>query len=48
MMNLEVVAHRLENHETHYWTRSRQCLWRKGATSGFAYRQRAACGLAAR
>ncbi|WP_148299966.1 phosphoribosyl-AMP cyclohydrolase [Acetobacter papayae] len=48
MMNAEVLVLRLESHETHYWSRSSQCLWRKGTTSGFAYRQRSACGLVAR
>ena len=30
----EVLMLGYMNGEAHYWSRSRQCLWRKGATSG--------------
>jgi phosphoribosyl-ATP pyrophosphohydrolase/phosphoribosyl-AMP cyclohydrolase len=30
----EALAHTLETGEAHYWSRSRQALWRKGETSG--------------
>ena len=33
-MNLESVELTLETKETHFWSRSRQELWHKGATSG--------------
>ena len=33
-MNSEALALSIETGEAHYWSRSRQCLWRKGATSG--------------
>lgn len=34
-MNAEALARTIETAEAHYWSRSRRCLWRKGATSGF-------------
>jgi phosphoribosyl-AMP cyclohydrolase len=34
-MNSEALAKTIETGEAHYWSRSRQCLWHKGATSGF-------------
>ena len=33
-MNAEALALTLETGEAHYWSRSRQALWRKGAVSG--------------
>ncbi len=33
-MNAEALARTIETGEAHYWSRSRQCLWHKGATSG--------------
>ena len=33
-MNAESLAKTLESGETHFWSRSRQELWHKGATSG--------------
>jgi phosphoribosyl-AMP cyclohydrolase len=34
-MNAEALRRTIATGEAHYWSRSRQCLWRKGATSGF-------------
>jgi phosphoribosyl-AMP cyclohydrolase len=34
-MNPEALRLTIATGEAHYWSRSRQCLWRKGATSGF-------------
>ena len=34
MMNREALARTIETGEAHYWSRSRQQLWHKGATSG--------------
>lgn len=34
VMNAEALTRSLETGEAHYWSRSRQCLWHKGATSG--------------
>ena len=34
-MNAEALRQTIATGEAHYWSRSRQCLWRKGATSGF-------------
>lgn len=34
-MNAEALAKTIETGEAHYWSRSRRCLWHKGATSGF-------------
>ncbi len=33
-MNSEALERTIETGEAHYWSRSRQCLWHKGATSG--------------
>ncbi|WP_019498249.1 phosphoribosyl-AMP cyclohydrolase [Pseudanabaena sp. PCC 6802] len=33
-MNREAIARTIETREVHYWSRSRQELWHKGATSG--------------
>ncbi len=33
-MNLEAVGLTLETGEAHFWSRSRQTMWHKGATSG--------------
>ena len=33
-MNAEAMAMTIKTGEAHYWSRSRGCLWRKGATSG--------------
>jgi phosphoribosyl-AMP cyclohydrolase len=33
-MNEEALRLTIQTGEAHYWSRSRQCLWRKGATSG--------------
>ncbi len=33
-MNAESLALTLETRQTHFWSRSRQELWHKGATSG--------------
>ena len=33
-MNGEALQKTIATGEAHYWSRSRQCLWRKGATSG--------------
>ena len=40
-MNQEALKRTIETGEAHYWSRSRQCLWHKGATSGFLQRVRA-------
>ncbi len=40
-MNQEALKRTIESGEAHYWSRSRQCLWHKGATSGFVQRVRA-------
>lgn len=37
-MNAEAIAKTLESGQVTYWSRSRQCFWEKGATSG--HRQR--------
>jgi phosphoribosyl-AMP cyclohydrolase len=37
-MNAQALAKTIETGEAHYWSRSRQCLWRKGATSGFVHK----------
>ena len=34
VMNREALAKTTETGEAHYYSRSRQCLWHKGATSG--------------
>ena len=33
-MNAEALRRTIESGEAHYWSRSRACLWHKGATSG--------------
>jgi phosphoribosyl-AMP cyclohydrolase len=33
-MNAEALKHTLESQEAHFWSRSRNELWHKGATSG--------------
>ena len=33
-MNAEALAKTIETGEAHYWSRSREVLWHKGATSG--------------
>ena len=33
-MNRQALERTLETGEAHYWSRSRGCLWHKGATSG--------------
>ena len=33
-MNEEALVRTIETGEAHYWSRSRQTLWHKGATSG--------------
>lgn len=37
-MNAEALQRTLATREAHYWSRSRQMLWHKGATSGFVQR----------
>ena len=39
-MNAEALALTIETGEAHYFSRSRQVLWHKGATSGFVQRVR--------
>lgn len=39
-MNEEALRLTIEKGEAHYWSRSRQCLWHKGATSGLVQRVR--------
>lgn len=34
VMNEEAVLKTIRTGEAHYWSRSRKCLWRKGASSG--------------
>lgn len=34
-MNSEALALTIQTGEAHYWSRSRNCLWHKGASSGF-------------
>ncbi|MEM7172556.1 MAG: phosphoribosyl-AMP cyclohydrolase [Pseudomonadota bacterium] len=34
-MNSEALQKTIGTGEAHYWSRARQCLWRKGAISGF-------------
>jgi phosphoribosyl-AMP cyclohydrolase len=38
VMTAEALRLTLETGEAHYWSRSRQCLWHKGATSGLVQR----------
>lgn len=37
-MNADALAKTIETGEAHYWSRSRQVLWHKGATSGLVQR----------
>jgi len=39
-MNAEALERTIETGEAHYWSRSRQALWHKGATSGLVQRVR--------
>jgi phosphoribosyl-AMP cyclohydrolase len=39
-MNREALAQTAATREAHYWSRSRQKLWRKGESSGFVQRVR--------
>jgi phosphoribosyl-AMP cyclohydrolase len=39
-MNEEALRLTIDTGEVHYWSRSRQCLWHKGATSGLVQRVR--------
>lgn len=39
-MNEEALRRTIDTGEVHYWSRSRQCLWHKGATSGLVQRVR--------
>ncbi len=34
VMNAEALLQTIRTGEAHYWSRSRNCLWHKGATSG--------------
>lgn len=38
VMTPEALSRSVETAEAHYWSRSRQCLWHKGATSGLVQR----------
>ena len=33
-MNAEALQRTIETGQAHFWSRSRRCLWHKGATSG--------------
>ena len=37
-MNAEALEATIQTGEAHYWSRSRKCLWRKGASSGMLHR----------
>ncbi len=37
-MNSEALEKTITTGEAHYWSRSRRCMWRKGATSGLVQR----------
>ena len=37
-MNAEALEKTLRSGEAYYWSRSRKCLWHKGATSGMVHR----------
>ena len=37
-MNDEALLRTIATGEAHYWSRSRQCIWHKGATSGLTQR----------
>ena len=34
-MNSEALKKTIENKEAYYWSRSRECIWHKGQTSGY-------------
>ena len=38
VMNAEALLLTIRTGEAHYWSRSRNCLWHKGATSGLVQR----------
>lgn len=38
VMSIEALRRSIETGEAHYWSRSRHCLWHKGATSGLVQR----------
>jgi phosphoribosyl-AMP cyclohydrolase len=38
VMNAEALRRTMETGEAHYWSRSRHCLWRKGATAAWCRR----------
>lgn len=38
VMNADALLRTIETGEAHYWSRSRNCLWHKGATSGLVQR----------
>lgn len=38
VMTAEALRRTIQTGEAHYWSRSRQTLWHKGATSGFVQR----------
>jgi len=38
VMTAEALRLTIETGEAHYWSRARQCLWHKGATSGLVQR----------
>lgn len=40
VMSREALLRTIETGEAHYWSRSRQCLWHKGATSGLVQKVR--------
>ncbi len=37
-MNAEALSRTIQTGEAYYWSRSRQCLWHKGASSGLVQR----------
>mgnify|MGYP002261433882 CR=1 FL=1 len=39
-MNAEALSRTVSTGEAHYWSRSRQVLWHKGATSGLVQKVR--------
>lgn len=38
VMNAAALRLTIDTREAHYWSRSRRCIWRKGATSGLVQR----------
>lgn len=40
VMDGQALLRTIETGEAHYWSRSRQCLWHKGATSGLVQKVR--------